>query len=762
MNRRMNYTKFVGFAAVAAALGLAFALPACSSGDDDDDGGGGASTTPVITANPVPATDPLSSVVASSLDNPRNTGVSAIDNANNIADYVKALVTAYDGAGVPAGVQFPLPNTTDDNFRAITGMHNSIVVRWLDPLGNGPNAPRFGANCDYIAYFGEGWNNDWSTSPGIGSAPQWNGSDEAAWLWVNHEYISGDIATTTSAPTNQWLTFAQFLRNEGLLTNDVTSNTWTSHDVDRLNYAGRRQLGGSWVRVIKDPYTLEWKVDRAANNMRYDATSNTLTRIVGYTPNSADHDDLGFVLPQGIATGINSDCSGGQTPWGTVVTSEENTQDWFGEPEDCWTSNQAFTHTNPTDPYAKGKVVTPTYAPDTSTVFASHTDTRTHHERDIYAFQVEMDPGEFPSLWYEPADGRGHRKIGTMGRAHWENAAFATGTDWRLVNGEPVVIYGANDRRGGRVYKFVSSANYSDTMTRTQVRNLLNSGTLYVAHFENLDNNTGYTINGGNVPTLTGSLAGGTGTGTGRWIEVSTTSSDIAPNAGAPLNGNTYVTDIGSAATTVGAALQDLDYNGIGGFNSDNLVLSSLFTACAKIGVKELNRPEDVEWDPYNNILYIAFTNHTRRTALDDNGVLRDPATHSASTPRDDADGSIFGLIENGRDPANTGTFTFWRAWRGSNAGGLLDAACPDNLVIDRDGGVWFGTDGNFGRAGTADATYYLHLSAAGVGRAFRVCATPSDAECTGPCFSSDMTTLFAAVQHPGEGETSSWPTERE
>ena len=89
--------------------------------------------------------------------------------------------------------------------------------------------------------------------------------------------------------------------------------------------------------------------------------------------------------------------------------------------------------------------------------------------------------------------------------------------------------------------------------------------------------------------------------------------------------------------------------------------------------------------------------------------------------------------------------------------------------MIDRDGGVWFGTDGNFGTNKTADAIYYLDLDPAhaagqpGVvtatfGKAFRVVAVPSDAEATGPALGPDMRTLFVNVQHPGESIWSVWP----
>jgi hypothetical protein len=59
---------------------------------------------------------------------------------------------------------------------------------------------------------------------------------------------------------------------------------------------------------------------------------------------------------------------------------------------------------------------------------------------------------------------------------------------------------------------------------------------------------------------------------------------------------------------------------------------------------------------------------------------------------------------------------------------GAFDAANPDNVLIDRDGGVWFGTDGNFNTNHHADAIYYLDLDDAHAttpvptfGKAFRI-----------------------------------------
>ncbi|MCA9700095.1 MAG: DUF839 domain-containing protein, partial [Myxococcales bacterium] len=177
----------------------------------------------------------------------------------------------------------------------------------------------------------------------------------------------------------------------------------------------------------------------------------------------------------------------------------------------------------------------------------------------------------------------------------------------------------------------------------------------------------------------------------------------------------------------------------------------------------ELNRPEDIEYNPINGNLYVAFTNHGRRVALDEDGVLYPPASQEMDSPtRPDHTGAVFVITEDG-DPDQGGSFSFWSAWAGTEGADLYDAANPDNLLIDAMGGVWFGTDGNYGTNGHADGLYYLDLDpnhSNTFGKAFRVVAGPSDSEATGPAMSSDSTTLFYSVQHPGEGEgeVSTWP----
>ncbi|MCC6573296.1 MAG: DUF839 domain-containing protein [Planctomycetes bacterium] len=745
---------------------LVLTATACPQDDDDD-------AAAIITQESVvPTTAPLSSMVAVTFqpDSP-------IDAAD-LVDYVKELTERWNSSPsslTAAGItEFPLAQGKTDEVRVLKGLKSNVVVSWLDPLTDNLEGPRMGAHADYIAYFGEGWDNDWipagqmpagTRAVGdygavVGSAPQFNGSGTAGWVWVNHEYISAGSGNThpdlTVAAAGQPLTFARFLRNFGALSNNVEASTWAQADLDNYIRNYKRELGGSWFRVVQDPYTLEWHVDRSATNRRYDGTSNTLLRVEGQALGADDHDDFGADLPSGVVSGLQGNCSGGQSPWGTVFSCEENTQDYYGDFEACWSSSNLF---NGGSGFASGDDIDPTtYSPSTTAEWGRISDANGRHSREFYGYVAEMDPGKPSDLWYESNDGVGHRKMGPFGRARWENVATHVGGNWRLVDGQPVVLYACDDRRSGRIFKWVSANNYFDGMTRVEVRNLLDTGTLFVAHFTDLDHDTGNTV-GGSAPTAANP-------GDGVWIELSTTNvSQVAPNA----------TALGAAGTWVGDALQDTDYNGIGGFADDDMVRRALFTACAKIGVRELNRPEDIEWNPVDQLLYVAFTNFSGNTCCDADGVLATSApgagTGVEQVARNDRVGWICAMEEaNQANPAASTTFTFHQVWKGSESAtpDVYTASDPDNIFIDREGGVWFGTDGNYqGTSNKSDALYYLDQDDTHnvtFGKAIRVAAAPSDAEFTGPCLSADQRTLFFSAQHPGENATanpSQWPQPR-
>jgi uncharacterized protein len=760
--------------ALSLSLVMLSLAAGCSSGSEGDDGPQGPEG-PRGPAGPpgYPALDPdapLSAMVALSFKDDHGILDANGNPPANVAEYVKALVhhsASIDPAApdptnplIAQKIQFPLAAASTDTVRTIAGLHPNVVVKWLDPLTYEPGMdetelPRFGTNADYIAYFGDGWDDDWSGDV-VGSAPQFRGDDTAGWVWVNHEYISNDAPTATSAPTGQFLTLARFVRASGKLFDDVYADVWRASSLDVMAQEQKKQVGGSWMRIVQDPATGEWSVDRTAGSVRYDATSKTLLRLSGIGQSTLDHDDTGAELPAGVVVGISSDCSGGQTPWGTIFTGEENVQFMYGDLEPAWGSNQEFVPGQGFDP---GSNISFPFEPSADGQMVGANVELNGHNRDFHGYLAEIDVGA-PGGEYDGlvAPGVGHKKIGAMGRARWENATFVTDSSWKLVPGQPIVFYSGDDRRSGRVYKFVSSGNYTAGMTRAEVRALLDEGTVYAAHFADFDNATGKTLIGGAVPTEETR-------GNGQWIELSVDSADIAPNA----------EGLGAPNTTVGAALKNVTWNGIGGFATQDDVLWALFTASNKIGIRELNRPEDVEWNPLDPSgtprLYIAFTNHNRRVALDQDGVMYAPEQQEMESPaRTDLEGALVALEE--ADPANPAaskTFTFFQAFGGTKANGPFDAANPDNIMFDAAGGVWFGTDGNFDLNLHADSFYYLDLDVTHkdtptptYGKAFRVVAVPSDAEATGPAFSAGMGTLFLSVQHPGESVYSAWPQGRQ
>lgn len=658
--------------------------------------------------------------------------------------WVKEHVAAIKAGTEDVGEYLPLPNRLTDTVETARGLQSNVVVRWMDPLtfGTASEVPRFGANGDFTAFFGD-------QTGGFGAL--YEGSSSAGWLWSNHEYISGDPPNHVgggAAPNSQALQFSHFLKDRGMLSiADVSvAANWVGATADQETYIewSKRQVGGSWFRVVQDPGSGEWTVDRSATSKRYDATDATQVAVVGMTLSDAAT----------VVSGTQNNCSGAHTPWGTVLSGEENVQDYFGDLETFFNDNGAFTaDPSGTANASPGGDITLDYTAVASSVYGRNPDATQVYPKDHYGYLTEFDVGANANAPYDSTTGNGHQKLGAMGRARWENATFVTGEDWKLVNNQPLVIYAGDDRRGGRIFKFVSSSNWTTGMTKSQTRNLLASGKLYVAHFTDLKNDgTGLTIAGDVTPTAAAP-------GNGVWIELSVdNTTQDAPNA-ATLG----------AGTKVGAALTNNTWNNMGAFVSNNQVKSVLYTASNKLGVRELNRPEDLEYNPFHQAIYIAFTNHNRGTALDNNGVLRGVAGGTVNenlalnTGRPDRNGAVFTLKEaTPAAPGSSVTFTFWASWLGVRSASTTDpfiASCPDNIVIDPDGGVWFGTDGNPGNNNRADALYYLDTEER---KAYRVAAAPSDAEATGPTFTPDGATLFFNVQHPGESWYSAWPGDSE
>ena len=222
------------------------------------------------------------------------------------------------------------------------------------------------------------------------------------------------------------------MQQNGELDFDVTDDAeWTQERLDQWVDKSREMFGGAWVRVVQDPASKEWTIDLRAGNVRYDSTSNTLARVTGmgtvYDGRGDITDDAGNALPDGVVPGILGDCSGALTPWGTIITAEENVQFYYGDLEDAY-SSQWYDFNN-AGPFAAGGDIVIDTATTPGEDLSKHSNPNIGAKpRDIYGFLTEIDVGLPADEYYGATTaGDGHMKIGEMGRARWENATFVVG-----------------------------------------------------------------------------------------------------------------------------------------------------------------------------------------------------------------------------------------------------------------------------------------------------------------------------------------------
>ena len=181
-------------------------------------------------------------------------------------------------------------------------------------------------------------------------------------------------------------------------------------------------------------------------------------------------------------------------------------------------------------------------------------------------------------------------------------------------------------------------------------------------------------------------------------------------------------------------------------FKDQTEVLIYAREAAKLVGATPLDRPEDIEFDPLTGHVFIALTNNKLKNNYH---------------------GSILKIIEDNNDPGSL-SFKHETFITGGTKAGF---SCPDNMVFDSKGNLWFTSDISGSAIGKApyaefgnNSLFVFIRSGHHAGEIIRVANAPVDAEFTGPCFSPDYKTLFLSVQHPGEeskskeNPTSQWP----
>ncbi len=357
-----------------------------------------------------------------------------------------------DGDLGKAGFTAVAPNTNDE-VTVAEGFTSAVVMSWGDKVVAG--APEFDAHQQSVAAarMQFGYNCDF-----VGVLPL-RGDD--ALLVVNHEY------------TDENLMFP--------------ANTYTPAEIKAIAMSNH---GMSVVRIKRGSAPGSWRqqtdLAKAYENRRIHIDTEFL--IDG--PAAGDARMRTVADHTGTrARGTLNNCAGGITPWGTVLSGEENFNQYFDK--------SGALDSRYTAQYARyGITGTGRGWSEVDSRFDLTVDP---HEPHRFGWIVEVDPHDKKS---KP------RKHTMLGRFKHEGANIA------ISKSRHAVAYMGDDERGDYLYKFVSSEQYQPGGSPKARRNnmkLLSKGTLYVAR-------------------LSGDgSADGKFDGTGQWIPLCTDKKSFVP-----------------------------------------------------------------------------------------------------------------------------------------------------------------------------------------------------------------------------------------
>ena len=453
--------------------------------------------------------------------------------------------------------------------------------------------------------------------------------------------------------------------------------------------------------------------------------------------------------PQGFMTrGTLNNCGTGKTPWGTLVSGEEN-----------W--NNYFTRNNNDDTARADKSVIALKRYGRSQGLPSRHGWESGGSDDKYARWNISQIGAAPSLDYrnemngmgyiievDPYNNRTAKKRTALGRYAHESAAFGN-----LIVGQKLAVYMGDDSRNEYIYKFVSAkawvaadANPSDRLATGS--SYLDFGKLYVAKF-NVD-------------------------GKGEWIELSINNASIK-------NYSVY-------------AFAD---------QADVLVNARL--AADAVGATKMDRPEWCSVNPVSGEVYYTLTNNSNRkiepssssqsvpdsanprvytdTKIDSSTSSGNPNGHILRL-KEDAAGAIaisftwdiylFGA-EAGADPSKVNLSSLTEDQDFSSPDGIAFTPSTGICWIQTDDGAYTdvtncmmlaGLPGQVGDGGPVtlnylkgDSTTLTVVTPVGAAptanKLKRFLVGPVDCEITGLCETPDGKALFVNIQHPGESTTS-------
>ncbi|MGW0891628.1 PhoX family protein [Saccharopolyspora sp. NPDC002578] len=575
-----------------------------------------------------------------------------------------AAPPAAAGGPVVPGTDFaPVAPNKEDRVTVPEGYEQGIVIRWGDPLVEG--APEF----DFHGQTAEaqekqfGYNNDFA-----GLVPL-DGEGRRGLLVVNHEY------TTESHMFSNY--------DEDNPTEQQVRISWAAHGLSVVYVEKDRAKG-----LVPKPSEYNRRI-----------TLNTEFEVRGPAAGS-DHLKTSADPTGTKVFGTQNNCAGGVTPWGTILSGEENFHQYFGHSELI------------TDPVAAKRY-------ERYAVGTGETDRK--WERFDKRWDVSQEPNEAHRFGWiveiDPNDPESTPiKHTALGRFKHEGATIKIAEDGR------VVAYSGDDERFDYIYKYVSNGRFKPGKSAHARRHnsaLLDDGTLYVAKFSG--NSPPEEIDGtGKLP------ADGHFDGTGEWLKLASGTESFVP-----------------------------------GFTADEVYVFTRLAA-DELGATKMDRPEDIEPNPVNGRIYCALTNNSNRGS--ERNAAPDEANPRVGNKHghilefdDDTTGTEFrwNLLLVCGDPNDPGTY-----FGGFDKSQVSPISCPDNVTFDRFGNLWITTDGN--ELGSNDGLFAVPVDGPERGKVKQFLTVPVGAETCGPVVLDDLITVN--VQHPGEDAedaqhpTSHWP----
>lgn len=567
------------------------------------------------------------------------------------------------------GLQFDMvaPNE-DDTVTVPNGYETSVLIAWGDPVVEG--APEFDIDNQTLEAAEQqfGFNNDFA---GLLEHPD----DPNRLVYVcSHEY--------TTEP-------------------QMFPNYDADNPTEEQVRIGIANHGHTILEVSKVGDTGELKREFGPLNRRI--TGTTEFKLVGPGAGSdfvkTDADPSGTTV-----LGTFNNCSGGLTPWGTMLSGEENFDIYFAnadgiEDERTRTSVDRFGA-------AEGESDRKWERFDERFDLAKHPN-----EFNRFGYLVEIDP-------FDPTS----TPVKHMSNGRFKHEAGNV----HITDDGTVVCYSGDDARFEYLYKFVSTKKMIEG-DKAHNMTILDEGTLYVASMEG--NSPQDEIDGsGELPS------DGAFDGEGTWHKLMTVDAD-------------------------GNAESHVD-----GFTGEEVAIFTREAADA-VGATKMDRPEDVEVSPTTSKVYVALTNNAYRGAAEKSqedvmeyAPVKENKNGLVMEIEDDHAGEKFtwNLVLVCGDPDEAYTY-----FGGFDKEKVSPISCPDNLAFDEHGNLWISTDGN--ALGSNDGLYAMAVEGENRGELKCFLTVPYAAETCGPIVEKQR--VLVNVQHPGETDeatveepASHWP----